>query len=381
MINREALGIKPLGLYIHIPFCQTKCGYCDFPSWAGQEALMEPYAKALVQEIRARAALLSHPLVDTVFIGGGTPTHLKLPLLMQVLTALFDSFPMTRDAEISCEANPGTVSLELLQALRQQGVNRLSIGAQSANPGELAILERLHQWPMVEEAVGLAREAGFANINIDLMLGLPGQSQASLMDSLAKALALSPQHLSCYSLILEEGTPLHQQVVGGKVSLPGEDLERSLDALARRVLKQAGYQPYEISNHALPGFACRHNQNCWRYYDYLGFGSAAAGFYQGQRRRNPEGILDYINGQAPQQWQVSDEEGRFEMLMLGLRLGEGLDLLRFEQRFGSSLEQFYPAALQKNLASGLLVQSPGRLSLSPRGQALMNQVLLDFMPD
>lgn len=369
-----------LGLYLHLPFCQRKCAYCDFPSYAGQLALREPYTQALVQEIRQRGQQTGPFPVDSIYLGGGTPSLMEPGQIRQIFRQIRDSFFVLPDAEISCEANPGSLNADFVQALVDCGVNRLSLGAQSAQARELRLLGRIHTWEQVAESVALARQAGIDNINLDLMSALPGQSWAHLKDSLQKALSLAPSHLSCYSLIIEPGTPFFEQFTQGQLALPGEEEERQLYWHSVQLLEQAGLPQYEISNFALPGQACRHNLNCWNYQDYLGFGASAASLFAGQRRKNPDSLKDYLAGQQPETTQLSEADQRFEQTMLGLRLKEGLSLAAFEARQGLSLALAYPEALDRQLHSGLLELAGGRLRLSRQGFDLMDRVLLDFLP-
>ncbi len=371
---------RPVGVYVHLPFCASKCAYCDFPSYAGQERLREAYTQALCAEIAERAARTGPLRVDTVFLGGGTPSLMAPGQLARILETLRAHYEVLPDAEITCEANPGTLERALLDTLAARGVNRLSLGAQSAHEDELRLLGRIHTWEQVAQSVSLARAAGFDNINLDLMSALPGQDWPGLRASLQAALSLKPAHLSCYSLILEEGTALHERVRSGAAALPDEETLLEMDALTRDMLARAGYIHYEVSNYALPGCFCRHNLNCWEYADYLGFGAAAAGFYQGVRRRNPADAADYLAGRAPEESAVSAEDSRFEQLMLGLRLTEGLDAALFEARQGIRLEEAFGRAIDKNVSAGLLYWGEGRLRLSRRGFMLMNRVLLDFLP-
>ncbi len=369
-----------LGLYVHIPFCLRKCAYCDFPSRPGQLHLREDYTRALCREIRERGEALGHPAADTLFIGGGTPSLMSPGQMGRILAALRAAFPWGEGMEASCEANPETLTPAFAEALAAGGVNRLSLGAQASQDSLLRAIGRGHSWAEVERAAGMARAAGIPRLNLDVMSGLPGQSPAQLRETLDAALAVSPEHLSCYSLILEEGTALHERVRSGAASLPDEETLLEMDALTRDMLARAGYIHYEVSNYALPGCFCRHNLNCWEYADYLGFGAAAAGFYQGVRRRNPADAADYLAGRAPEESAVSAEDSRFEQLMLGLRLTEGLDAARFEARQGIRLEEAFGRAIDRNVSAGLLYWGEGRLRLSRRGFMLMNRVLLDFLP-
>ena len=373
--------MKPLGLYVHIPFCAQKCGYCDFPSYEGVMPLRAEYIEKVLEEIASRADALGHPSADTVYIGGGTPSLLQPEQIAAVLAALRRSFHLSPDCEISCEANPGMLSDRFLAALVRGGVNRLSLGAQSAEAPLLHSLGRQHNWSHVEKAVTQAHMAGISNINIDLMLGIPGQTLALWQHTLEAALTLDVRHLSCYGLIVEEGTPLAGQIAARKVTLPEEEEERLMYAQTLDRLSQAGFVQYEISNFAKPGYACRHNLNCWRRHDYLGFGSAAHSLEGGcLRRANPQAIDDYLAGEAASLQELDKQERMFESLMLGLRMTEGLDPEAFQAMHGESFHSVYGSRAQASIGMGLAgYTNDGHFALTRQGMDVMNTVLLDFM--
>ena len=268
----------PLALYLHIPFCVARCHYCDFNTFAGLDALFEPYAAALREEIHRAGEIRGHPAVRTLFIGGGTPTALPASLLASLLDACRESFDVQTDAEITCEANPGITDADVFAALRDMGVNRLSMGVQSLDDRELAWLGRIHGAAEAETAFAAARRAGFANINLDFMFGLPGQAAATWRNTLERATALGPEHISLYSLTVEHGTPLYDAVRRGVQPAPEDDLAADFYLLASDLLARAGYEQYEISNWARSGFQCRHNLVYWRNEPYLGFGAGAHSF-------------------------------------------------------------------------------------------------------
>jgi len=370
----------PLGVYIHFPFCQRKCAYCDFPSYAGQESRREDYIQVLLTEIRERSRQTGSLTVDTVFLGGGTPTVMEARQVAAVLTTLRAAYDVLPEAEITCEINPGSLRTDFLMMLKDQGVNRLSFGAQSADEAELRLLDRVHTWEEVVYSVEMAREAGFHNINLDLMTALPGQGEDSLMKTIRAALALEPSHLSCYSLIIEEGTPFHQLLARGELALPEEEAERAMYWNTAALLAQHGYEHYEISNFALPGRRCRHNENTWRYRDYLGFGASAAGLYRNRRRKNPDDLFDYLKGEPPLIEDLQPRDTQFEQLMLALRLREGLSLAAFKARQGLLPRAIWPREIQRHIKGGLLEETGGYLRLTDRGYDLMDMVLLDFLP-
>jgi len=371
----------PLGLYVHIPFCVRKCAYCDFASWPGREADMPRYADALCHEIARRGEACGHPAADTVFFGGGTPSLLPPGLYLRIARALRTHFALAPDAEWSVECNPGTVTPAFADALAESGCNRVSLGMQAAQPRLLRSLGRIHDLPQVEQAVTLLRGAGIRQLNLDLMLGLPGQTAADMAETLQAALALAPQHVSCYALILEEGTPLFDRVRRGEAVLPGDDADRQMYGLCRSTLRAHGLQQYEISNFALPGHACRHNVNCWRREDYLGFGCAAHSLWRNTRQANPAGLDAYLSGAAPETERIAPEEAMFETMMLGLRLTRGVEEADFLRRYRRSLWDTYGKKLQPALDDGRLKREGGFVFLTEHGMDVMNSVLVELLPD
>ncbi len=383
-----------VGLYLHSPFCQAKCFYCDFNSYAGLKHLYGPYLDAMIQEIRWLAHRFE-PSVATVFLGGGTPTVLPIDLLRRLLAACFEAFAVEDGAEITSEANPGTLAPDYLQALRRLGINRLCLGAQSFDPAELAMLGRIHTAEQVALTVAGARQAGFDNLNLDLIYGLPGQALAVWRRTVEQALALTPEHLSLYCLTVEEGTPLYDQVFGGRLPMPDPDLAADMYDLADDLLGRAGYRQYEISNWSLPCYECAHNLIYWRNQPYLGVGAGAHSSANGQRWWDVLPVHTYVDRMAralpPQgQWPSPAAEGgelidrpleMGETLMLGLRLTrEGVVADDFRRRFGVSLEEVYGQVIEDLVAAGLLVRDAVGLRLSGRGRLLGNQVFAQFLP-
>ena len=367
------------GLYLHIPFCKSKCAYCDFASFAGQEDNMAAYAEKVQQEIRQKAEKYPGTTLSTLFIGGGTPSLFPVEKMDEVLSCIHHHFRFHPDAECTCECNPGTVTKAFLQMLRRQGINRLSFGAQCAQPHLLHMLGRIHTWEDVCASVSLARECGFDNINLDLMLGLPGQTEQDALETLESALALSPTHLSCYGLIVEEGTVLARQVEKGLWQLPDEETERREYALCRRLLLEKGFVQYEISNFALPDFHCRHNLDCWQRKEYIGIGSAACGLMGNVRWQNPPSLQDYLNGVPAAEEIISKEDAMFETMMLGLRTMEGVSEERFLKMHGLSLQKVYGEKLQKPLREKLVQWENGYVRLTETGLSLQNRVLVELM--
>ncbi|MER2599015.1 MAG: radical SAM family heme chaperone HemW [Caldilineales bacterium] len=388
----------PLSLYLHIPFCQRKCPYCDFNTYAGLERLFEPFTRALVQEIEAAGRAWEHPPVHTVFIGGGTPTALPIPLLADALAACRSAFNVLPDAEISSEANPGIVDVKRFAALRALGVNRLSMGVQSFDPAELTFLGRIHSAEEAIAAVVAARSAGFANLNLDFIYGLPGQQADTWRATLQQALALAPEHLSLYSLSVEEGTPFGDWAASGRLSYPDPDLAADLYELADELLAAAGYVQYEISNWARsaqppgpaenPTNACRHNLTYWRNAPYLGFGPGAHSFAAGQRWAAVRSVPEYIRrvqaGEPVTDFNETIDAtlAMGETMILGLRLlREGIPLERFATKHGLTLWQAFEAEVDELARLGLLERLPDRVRLTRRARLVGNQVFARFLPD
>jgi oxygen-independent coproporphyrinogen-3 oxidase len=370
---------QPIGLYVHVPFCVRKCAYCDFASYAGREADIPRYVDAVVREITRRGADTGHRNADTIFLGGGTPSLLREFQITRILDALHEAFTIEDGAEITCECNPGTLTPPFAQALRKADVNRLSLGAQAAQTRLLRLIGRIHDWQNVIASVEIAREAGFDNINLDLMFGLPSQTVSDVRETLAAAIALSPTHISYYGLIVEEGTPICRDIAAGKLALPDEEIERDMYELARQTLAEHGYHQYEISNFARQGYACRHNIGCWTRVPYLGFGCAAHSFFQQCRIMNPSTLDAYLAGEEPQTEQISKEEARFESIMLGLRMTRGVKDEDFTRMHGMSIREAFGEKLDKPLAAGLIEWHEGTLRLTRLGMDLQNSVLVDLM--
>jgi oxygen-independent coproporphyrinogen-3 oxidase len=369
----------PIGLYVHVPFCVGKCAYCDFASYAARESDIPRYVDAVVREIVRRGEETGHPSADTIFIGGGTPSLLDPAQIARIFDALHEAFPMAVDAEITSECNPGTLTHGLADALFAAGVNRLSLGAQAAQSHLLQLLGRIHLWRQVADSVKIVREAGIENINLDLMFGLPSQTVADFRETLAEALALEPTHLSCYGLIVEDGTPIARDIAEGKLAIPDEETEREMYELARRTLAEHGFLQYEISNFAREGYACRHNLGCWKRVPYLGFGCAAHSFFDERRTMNPSRLDAYLEGEPPKIERIAREEARFESLMLGLRMTCGVKDEDFTRMHGLSIRDAFGDKLNKSLDNGLLEWRNGALRLTRHGMDLQNTILVDLL--
>ncbi|MEW6180131.1 MAG: radical SAM family heme chaperone HemW [Chloroflexota bacterium] len=391
-----------ISIYIHIPFCRHRCAYCDFNTYAGQENLMPAYIRALQAELKQVASFLSpSDEIGTIFFGGGTPTYLPVEGLAEILKTTKDKFNLSSDCEISIEANPGTVQKDSLTILREIGFNRLSLGMQSGNLGELRLLEREHDPVHVIQAVRWAREAGFENINLDLIFGIPYQSLTSWQQSLQLALSLKPEHLSLYALTLEHGTPFKKWVDRGLVAEPDDDLAAEQYDYACEVLAEAGFLHYEISNWAVrrngQSLACRHNLQYWRYLPYIGAGAGAHGFLHNYRTINVRGIGVYIErmsivGKMPfpassvaeQVIELDLWTQMQEKMMVGLRLlEEGVGEEAFYHQFGIRMEDVFGDTINQLIHSGLLewVGETDRrcLRLSRRAWLVGNRVFREFV--
>ena len=379
MRQRQTGQADKLGIYIHIPFCRSKCDYCDFYSLAGREDRMDAYQKALLAHIRETAPLAQGIPVDTIYFGGGTPSWYGARRIQELLSALSKLFQVEKDAEITVEANPDSVDLRALRRLRKAGVNRLSLGMQSGCPQELESVHRPHTVRQVDEAVAAARKAKLNNVSLDLIYGLPGQTMDSWKATVEHALSLIPQHLSCYGLKVEEGTPLAARVAEGEV-LPDDDQQADLYLWTVGRLERAGYPQYEISNFAKPGFASRHNLRYWLTQPYIGFGPGAHSDFGGRRYSFVRDLDAYIQG-VLQGGDIIDEseiipkrERCGEYLMLRLRIAEGISEQEYTSRFLLPF-RLLDKALQIYQKQGLAVLEDGRWRLTPKGLLLSNQII------
>ncbi|MDD3223841.1 MAG: radical SAM family heme chaperone HemW [Clostridium sp.] len=365
-------------LYVHIPFCKQKCLYCDFPSFCNVDFLMEDYIDALVIELKK----IEGNKISTIFIGGGTPTYLSLQALKK-LKKVFLELDIDKKIEFTVEGNPGTFSKKKLEILKSMGVNRLSIGLQAVQDKLLKELGRIHNFNEFLESYNIARKVGFENINIDLMFGLPNQSFDDWKKTLNEVLKLNPQHLSCYSLIIEEGTPFYK--LYNEDNLPEEDLVLKMYEYTKEILKQNGYNHYEISNFAKEGYECRHNLVYWELLNYIGVGSSSHSYYNGKRYKNEANVKKYIekineNGSAViEEHQNSLEDDMEEFVFLGLRKMDGISIYEFKKRFGKDIYSVYGKVIEKYQKDKMIFLKNGRLSLSSRGINISNYILSDFI--
>ena len=374
------LNKDTLELYIHIPFCIKKCDYCDFLSGPVSRAGQEAYVYALLREIKEAASREKRP-VSTLFIGGGTPSVLPVNLMELLLSELSEQFRFLPAAECTIEANPGTLTEEKLVLYRKYGLNRISIGLQSPVDQELKMLGRIHDYREFLESYELARHVGFDNINVDLMFAIPGQSYEGWVRNLRTVAALAPEHISAYSLIIEEGTPFFSR----KLDLPDEDTEYRMYEDVAGILGEYGYHQYEISNYARSGFECRHNKGYWTRMDYLGLGLGAASLIGKKRFTNTNIMEEYLNHSRDltgirkdvEILEKKDEMGEF--MFLGLRMTEGVSEEAFQEYFHVSVEKIYGRVIEKYIRQGLLEKRNGRIFLTRRGIHVSNAVMADFL--
>ena len=382
-----------LGLYIHIPFCRHRCSYCDFNTYTSLGDLKAAYTTALCREIEQVGQLADEKRpCHTIFFGGGTPSLMPPSMLEQIVQTIRHHFILTDDAEVTMEANPGTVDTDYLTAVRNLGINRLSFGVQSAIASELALLEREHDFPAVIAAVADARAAGFDNFSLDLIYGVPGQTLASWAQSLRAVLTLRPPHLSLYCLTIEPGTPMNRWLSNGRIQPPDPDLAADQYELAAKMLADHGLTHYEISNWALPGQECRHNLVYWRNQEYLGLGAGAHGSANGYRYeivKQPRVYIRRLEGETDGPFPltaataahhvVDQTEAMSDTIITQLRLlQEGLNLAAFQARFGQSLDDAFDGTMNQLVEWGLVVGN-GRLRLTQKGRFLSNQVFYRFM--
>ena len=379
---------SPLGLYLHIPFCRQKCVYCDFYSLPHREGRMDEYMDALCMHLKQSALAAANHMVDTVYFGGGTPSYLGAARLIRLLDTIQSCFCVSVSAEITLEANPDSAAdTKELSALRHTGFNRISLGMQSACDEELRRIGRVHTAAQITDAVAAIRAAGFENLSLDLIYGLPGQTMARWQENLTAATALAPEHLSCYGLKVEEGTPLFLQK--DAAALPDDEAQADMYLYTVDYLTQQGYAQYEISNFAKPGRESRHNLKYWQLEEYMGFGPGAHSDFGGVRYAYARNLDAYVQGvhagalRFSEQETLSSEDRAREWLMLGLRTAAGLDPTAFEGRFSPSFSCFLPFLRQCEQA-GYVRHQDGRWRLTPRGFLLSNQIigaLLDTLAD
>ena len=388
----------PVSLYLHFPFCERKCRYCDFLSGPAGEETREEYVDLLCREIELRAGEITAPsesaaAVDSIFIGGGTPSLMTPVQAARVMDTIRSRYQVLPDAEISMEANPGTVDPEKLRGFKAAGISRISIGVQSFDDSELRLLGRIHTAAEARETFHAAREAGFDNINLDLMSALPGQNIETWSHTLKEAVSLGPEHISAYSLIIEEGTPLASLLDSGELpDLPSEEEDRRMYHFTKQFLASEGYRRYEISNYAKAGYECRHNCGYWTGHEYHGMGLGASSCLGSERFRNPDKMNDYrkavndtneydpVNAMRRERQTLTREDRMEEFMFLGLRMTEGVSEKEFEKRFGVKMEDIYGGVLHRHLEQNVIRRTPDhRIALTEYGLDVASYVMADYL--
>ena len=392
---------KDLELYIHIPFCVKKCDYCDFLSFPAEEKLQEDYVEALKKELDFYGTKYKERKITTIFIGGGTPSWLSGDLMLKIMETVHENFVVDRDAEITIECNPGTVTDRKFEIYKETGINRLSIGLQSAHNEELKRIGRIHTYEQFLKTYDMARKHGFSNVNIDLMSSLPGQTSLIFADTLKKVIQLKPEHISAYSLIIEEGTPFYRKYEEDAIRqekgeptqfLPSEEEEYQTTKMTQRILKEAGYHWYEISNFATQGYECKHNINYWKLGEYIGFGVAAHSFYNGTRISGfnhfenyyqfikERYILRIVPKIKPEQEKLTDSQKIEECLMLGLRQTKGVNLKKL-LKFGYDLLNDKKDIIKNLKKCNFIDYNKEYLFITPQSSGATNQIILNLLPD
>lgn len=373
-----------ISLYIHIPFCAQKCLYCDFPSFARKDHLRKAYIEALNKEIISLREKHNNLEINTIFIGGGTPSVLEAHELECLLKEVA-KLNMAKDVEYSMECNPGNLTEEKLEVMKKYGVNRISMGLQAKQDNLLKGLGRIHNYKTFKENFLLAKKVGFNNINVDLMFGLPNQRLNEWEETLREIISLEPAHISAYSLIIEEGTAFYNLYENDKLKLPTEEEERKMYHLAKKILEENGFNQYEISNYAKEGKECRHNLAYWNMDNWIGVGSAAASYINGKRIKNINSVEEYINsinekGEAVEEIiNNSKNDNMEEFMFMGLRKINGIDENEFKKRFSMNINDVYGEILNKYIGEGLLIRESGRIFLSEKGIEISNIIMADFL--
>ncbi|MGN9134086.1 radical SAM family heme chaperone HemW [Clostridium sp. HCP1S3_B4] len=373
--------MKELSLYVHIPFCKSKCLYCDFPSFANRENLMSDYINALIKEINMKATKY---IIRSLFIGGGTPSYLSEGDLEKLLKCL-DKLNFKENAEKTIECNPGTISDNKLKIIKKYNINRISIGLQSVDNNILKSIGRIHTFEQFKENYQKIRKYGFNNVNIDVMFGLPNQSVKNYINGLKEIINLKPEHISAYSLIIEEGTPFFKDYENEKLNLPNEDQEREMYHKGKELLELNGYNQYEISNFAKDNKRCFHNIQYWKCNEYLGVGAYSSSFIDSKRIKNVQDIKEYIhlidNNKSTEIIENINNlnDNMEEFMFMGLRMIEGIEKLEFERRFKKNIYSIYNSQINNNIKKGLLLDKDERIKLTPLGIEFSNEVMCEFI--
>ena len=390
--------LLPVGIYLHIPFCTTKCGYCDFNAYANLDYLVSDYTSSLIKEIKLWEKSLNKHSVKSIFFGGGTPSLTSITDLQQIISTMFETFNISPHAEFTLEANPTELTEKYLHKIRELGINRLSMGVQSMNTNELQLLERTHSPQQVLNVIKASRKAGFNNLNLDLIYGLMEQDLQTWQETVEKILDHHPEHLSCYALTIEPGTPFYYRVEKGVLPKPNPDIAAEQYEWTRKRLDDAEYIQYEISNWAKKNYQCMHNLIYWRNNDYLGIGAGAHSYFNGKRFANidaPNRYIELVNTSYTE-WenkkhivmkQITSNETpdlattQSDTAILGLRLIEGINFDDYKKRFNVDISQLYAETISKHLKTGLLEKTETSLRLSSKGLLLANELFVDLLPD
>lgn len=378
--------MKKVGIYVHIPFCKQKCFYCDFVSFCDKTSFIDEYIECLKKEIKSKSDKKGF-IIDTIYIGGGTPSVIDEKLVRDVLETIRESFIIDKEAEVTIEVNPGTVNEEKLKIYKESGINRISMGLQSTNSSLLKMLGRIHTYEEFLECFNLARRIGFENINVDLMIGLPGQTLEDIDESIERMINLKPEHISVYSLIVEDGTKISRDIEIGKLILPEEEFERKMYWRVKEKLKDNGYNHYEISNFAKKGYESKHNMNCWNQREYLGFGASAHSYFKHIRYSNIENLEKYIDNISKEQIEENKEiheiqdidSSKKEYMLLGLRKIDGVNITEFKNKFVDNPIYLFRKELNKLVKNELIEIDENSIKLTNKGLDLANLVWEEFV--
>ena len=371
--------MKEIGLYIHIPYCKRKCFYCDFISFSGKEDTIKRYVEVIKKDISD--CKYTGFNIGTIYIGGGTPSLINSQYILEIIAKVREKFIVAQNAEVTIEVNPGTVTKEKLIDYKKAGINRLSIGLQSTDNDTLKQIGRIHSYEDFAETYNMAREVGFDNINVDFMIALPGEDEWSVAIQISEIINLKPEHISCYSLILEDGTRLKEMVDSGELELPTDEEERKMYWKMKELLEENGYEHYEISNFSMPGHRSRHNMDCWSQKEYLGFGTAAHSYFAGKRFSNKKTIEEYLENYSEKEIEEdqTEEEMKKEYMMLGLRKIEGVSISEFEQKFQINPLFYFRFEISKLVDEDLIEIDLDNIRLTKKGLDLANLVWEEFV--
>ena len=373
--------MKEFSIYIHIPFCISKCNYCDFNSYANSDELIQGYIDALKKQIVEDTSFTKNDICKTIYIGGGTPSYIDSKYIVDILKVIYTKYRVDEELQITIEVNPSSVTYNKLQDYKKIGINRLSIGLQTTNDELLKVIGRRHTYNQFLDVYNMCKEVGFDNINVDIMFGLPNQTLEDVISDVSNVINLNPEHISCYSLILYENVPLYNIIKSEKYSLPNEDEEREMSLQIDRLLKQAQYEHYEISNYAKDGNYSKHNLMCWKQYEYIGFGAGAHSFIDGIRFCNTENIKLYIDNNRINILEKMDKEDLMkEYMLLSMRLIDKIDSKRFKQKYDVDMFEKFSQQLQHLREQGYIyIDDNGKISLTRLGEDFNNYVCEQFI--